>query len=365
MKTSSRWLITLAACLVVVAALAAFKVMQIRAAIAFGKSFPEPSATVEATTAVPGRFATQVQTLGEVVAPQALELRNEVEGRIAAVNFASGDKVEADAVLVQLDISEESARLKAALARLELARLNLDRLERLLTQQTVSEDLVDKARAEAAITAAEVEALRAIIAKKTLRAPFAAVAGLHQLTPGEFLQANTLVASLVGVNDFTWVDFNLPLAQAGVAVGTEVEVRHGGAAFSGEVIARDASASATSRNLRLRARVAGGQVIPANAVVEVEVPTGTREQLLIPATALLKDAMGDYVYVLNPEPAAKGYRAERRTLTLTGRDETTASVAAGLADGELVATQGAFKLRQGLLAFVGDSGGAAALDATP
>jgi hypothetical protein len=46
-----RWLITLSVCLLVLAALAGIKYQQIRAAIALGESFPEPSASVEAHVA--------------------------------------------------------------------------------------------------------------------------------------------------------------------------------------------------------------------------------------------------------------------------------------------------------------------------
>ena len=50
MKTR-RWLITIALCLSIFVGLGAYKVMQVRSAIAFAESFPEPSETVEAYTA--------------------------------------------------------------------------------------------------------------------------------------------------------------------------------------------------------------------------------------------------------------------------------------------------------------------------
>ena len=175
-----RWLIALIACALVFAALAGYKVMQIKAAIAFGNSFPEPSETVEAVTVDSSRVQSYNQTIGVIVAPQSIVLRNEVAGRVSVVNFESGALVEKGRILLQFDISEEAARLKAAQAQADLARLDLQRIKKLKNSKTVSEERYDQARAQYNIASAEVNSLQAIIDKKTLRAPFAARAGLHE-----------------------------------------------------------------------------------------------------------------------------------------------------------------------------------------
>src|SRR5690554_2884798 len=85
--TSRRWLITLVACLAIFAVLGGFKFLQIRAAIEFGKSFPEASESVEAVVVDSLLSSSYVTTIGEIVSPQSVELRNELEGRITAVNL--------------------------------------------------------------------------------------------------------------------------------------------------------------------------------------------------------------------------------------------------------------------------------------
>lgn len=361
MKPLSRWAVTGLACLLLFAALAAFKVLQIRAAIAYGKSFPEPSESVEAVTTELRTFRDTVSTIGEITAPQSLELRNEEAGTISAVNFQSGDRVHKDDILVQLDVREERARLQAAQARVKLAELDLKRVERLIKQKTISEESVDQAEANAAIARADVLALEAIIARKTVRAPFDAVAGLHTLEVGEFLQSNTPIVSLLGVNAYTWVDFHLPLARAAIDIGGDVSVKlsHiGGDRVPATVIARNPVASSSSRTIQLRARIDNPPPVPPNTVVEVIIPVGSSEQIVLPRTALQVDSLGDYVYVLEPDADSGARRAKRRQVTVGYRDEELVGIKEGLAVGEQVASRGAFKLVPNMLTYIRERPGA-------
>ncbi len=351
-----RWLITIVACIVLFAALATYKTLQIRAAIAYGNSFPEPSEAVEATEVTVSLIQNQVTTIGEIIAPQTIDLRNELEGRIAEVNFRSGQTVERGDVLLQLDISEETARLRATKARAELAKLDLERIKKLIKNNTVSEERLDQARADYDIAIADIQALEAIIDKKTLKAPFDARAGIHQFEPGEFLQSNTLITTLVGLNDYTWVDFNLPLSQADVAIGTTITVTLANRptqAFTGTVIAKDSVMSAASRNLRFRAQIEGGQQILPNAIANVSVAVGQANELpRIPTTALQQDGLGEFIYRLESDEAANGYRAHRQPVTSGSRDDKLVTIEKGLKPGDLIATQGTFKLRENILVFI-------------
>jgi len=367
-----RWLITLGACLLLAGVLAAIKGQQIRAAIAFAASFPEPSEAVESMRVAETLRQARVETIGEVLAPEALELRNELEGRIAALNLPAGGTVRRGEVLLQLDVTEENARLEAAKASAALARLSLERFQRLLANKSVSQDRVDQARAEYDIAAATVRQLEATIAKKTLRAPFDARVGLHELEVGEYLAADSPLVRLQGLGEVLWVDFSLAQGQGEADVGTGVEVDAvggGGPRVEAVVIARDAALSASSRTLRYRARVAAAPGLTPGTVVNVRVPAGQQRLVLVPAPALLRDAAGTYVFVLEAGAQGEGYRARRRAVRVASEDGETVAIAEGLGAGERIATHGAFKLRHGMLARLGErvprEAGAAHAGATP
>jgi len=172
------------------------------------------------------------------------------------------------------------------------------------------------------------------------------VAGLHQLEAGEFLQSNTPVVMLVGISDVVWVDFDLSISQGSLELGDEVEVilagNRWGTPLLATIIAIEPVVSATSRNRHYRAKITVDSPLPPNTVVNIRVPA---------ATAIIRDELGAYVFVLDAE-AGDSYRARRQSVTLGGQEGDTAFVRSGLQPGDLVATHGAFKLRHGLHTYI-------------
>jgi len=358
MSKTSRWLMTIIICLALFAGLAAFKFFQIKAAIEFGESFPEPSTTVDIVTTAVESHTAYYRTVGIVVAPESITLQSELNGRIVELNLSPGGHVRKGQILVQQDVSEEAARLAAAEAHVRLMKLDLERATELRRQKTVSEERLNQAQANFDIAAAEVQALQAVIEKKTLRAPFDAVAGLHDLEIGEYLHPQQPIVELVGINDFQWLDFDLPADYRNVRVGSKVSVDSNAdrqEAISGEVIARSPVASAQSRTVRYRARLDSNASLPDNALIKLSVTIGEARQYTLPATAVLSDPLGDYVFILTPDSEQNGYRAQRRAVTVAEQDDLVVHIDTGLEDGEIVAARGAFKLTQGMLAFASDA----------
>ena len=190
------WIAVILGCLLVAAGLGYYKYRQIQAAIAFGASFPEPVEAVEAAVVAEAFWQPAADVTGEVVSPRAVDLSSELAGRIVEVAFAPGAAVERGQVLVRLDTSEEQAQLAAARAEAELARLALSRNERLMRSGAAAEEARDTARAQYDAAMAAVQRLQAIIDKKTLRAPFDALAGLHELEVGQYLDKGAVIARL-------------------------------------------------------------------------------------------------------------------------------------------------------------------------
>ncbi len=355
------WIITIAACLSVALALAAVKALQIKGAIEFAEAMPEQSETVEAVTVSTQRYIETASVLGEIVAPRRVDLSNELAGRVIAVNFESGSEVSEGQLLLQLDVREETAQLESAKARADLARSVFRRTANLRESDVVSEDREDEVRATLRVVEAEIEALKSIIDKKTLRAPFAGRTGIHQFEVGQYLQANSPVTTLIGETDFLWVDFNLPQFNSGVGVGDEVRVRIMSDAVAdpeqltrtGVIIARNSVVSSAARSMQYRAMlpIDADRRLTAQTAVEVLVPVAKPvTQPVVPTQSILHGSGEQYVYVLTPEPGSDSYRANRRPIQPGNRvDDRHVLVASGLQEGERIAAAGAFKLREGLL----------------
>ena len=362
------WLVTIIACLTLFFVLAFIKFTQIRAAIAFGESFPEPSETVHSQFTALSFWRPYTEVVGEIRASRELELRTEVSGMVALVGFNSGDQVSQGQVLLQLDIAEEQAQLAALEPQIELAKKDLKRLEGAVKSRSVSQQLADQAKSNLAVLRAQAVSIREIIANKTVSAPFAGRTGLHDFEVGEFVSSNTRITRLVGSLDTLWVDFSLPQQYANLANGEAVEVkalqnaRLNADAVKATVIAVEPSVSSTSRSINARAEILSktsqltnqptnqltNQLRPGS-IVQVSVPVGEQRQIVrLPSTAVRIDAFGSFVYTLSKDPQG-ATRATRKPIEVIAKQGADSILAAELGAGLEVATIGSFKLRDGIL----------------
>jgi membrane fusion protein (multidrug efflux system) len=351
-----KWAVTIFGCLVVFAALAAYKITEIRGQMAMAAAYPEQSETVEEARVTTADYTPTISIIGEVLAPQRLDLRNELGGEITAVNFRSGDRVQRGQLLLQLDTKVQRANLEAARARAELAQTVHDRNVRLLQTRVVNQDAVDRSLAELTAARAEIEVLQRTIEQLTLRAPFSGRAGLHNFEVGQILQAGTLITTLIGDTDDMWVDFQMPQFYPQLDIGDTVSI----ATISNDanaprtnatIIAENTILNAANRSRGYRASVPNDATRFAPAtVVQIEVPIGAAEKLLqVPALAVQNDPLGQYVFVLREDGGA--FRAVRQQVRvrLVESQRALLEPGTGLQEGTRIAAAGAFKLYEGIL----------------
>ncbi len=352
------WLIVAVVALGLIAVLVTVKYSQIRSAITFAQSFPEPSETVRAASVLAVEWQRSEITPGEIVATQTVEVKSELPGTIASINFQAGAEVDAGQVLLTLDSREEVARLDALRARAKLARLTLERNESLASTSAVSRQAADSARAELDSALAEARGVQVIIDKKTMRAPFAGKTTLHEWQVGQFIAQGTTVTWVVGKNDHVWIDFSLPQDVAlGVLDDTvEIAIPRLGFSAGATIIAREPYVEQRSRNVGFRAKLDDpDNLLTPGTIVDVVVSAGaSAEVLAVPATGLRRDAFGDHVFVLNESEAGADapYRAARREVELLEIRNDVAYLRTGLSADTLVAADGAFKLRDRILVHV-------------
>jgi membrane fusion protein (multidrug efflux system) len=320
---------------------------------------PEPVESVTAATAGEREYRRTTTSIGTVLALRSIRLRNEVPGTVREVRLTPGHVVEAGALLVALDVSVETAELKALEAQAKLAETALGRAQNLAGQGIVPETELDRARAERDVAVAQIARTRAIIARKTIRAPFRARVGIADVHPGQYLDEGTELTTLQGVADAAHVEF--AVAQriaAGLHEGDSVHVLAGGEArpITARIVAIDARVDPSTRNALVRARIDGEAPAPG-ASVRVEVPAGPAGSVVaVPVSALRKGPGGDHLFVLATDKEGKT-RASLRQVQSGAMLGDEIVIHGGLAAGEQVAASGSFKLRDGVLVAV--AGGAA------
>ena len=347
-----RWLAVVANCLSIFLILALIKFFQIRAAIAFGESFPEPSETVEFQSIAYSTWQPKITVSGEIRAPREVELRNEVAGMIAKIGFASGASLKKGNLLVQLDIAEEQAQLSALKPQIQLAKQDFKRLSGIKNKQAISQQLIDQAHSQLGVVRGQAASINESISNKTIIAPFDAISGLHDFEVGEYITADTLIARLVGNTEVLWVDFKLPQQHAKIVVGENITVTAPelfAGQRSGQVSVIEPAFSRDTRSLGVRAVIANAdKAITPGSFVTVSAPTGQEQTIIrLPSTAVRFNSFGSYVFLLEQNQAQ--WRAKKKPVTVLTKDQYQTVLKADLLEGALVATIGAYKLREGLL----------------
>jgi len=336
--------------------LGAWKYSALRSAEAASANQPEPTETVAAAVATARPHQETATAIGTVIAPQSITLRNEVPGTVHFVGLQSGQIVNAGAVLVALDVSVETAELRAQEAQARLAQTSLERVDRMASRGAASAMELDNARAERDVALAQVARTRALIARKTIRAPFRARVGMSDVHLGQFLESGTQLTTLQGVDGAVHVDFDVSQSvAAGMRRGEPVRVISGATEIPARVVAVDARVDPTTRNAVVRAELPDLALLPApGSSVRVLVPIGpARDAVVVPVSALRKGPGGDHVFVIAPAKDGKT-RAQLRLVTSGPVLGDEIVIVGGLAAGERVAASGSFKLRDAVLVAVAE-----------
>ena len=257
-----------------------------------------------------------------MVAIEGVDVSPQQGGMVVEYFFDSGDDVEKGAKLVKLDTSVEEADLANNKATLVQANLDYDRQVNLVKKGAASQAVLDQTIAKRDSAAAEVQKVEAIIAQKTITAPFAGRLGLRRVEKGQYVSVGQALVWLQAL-DPIWVDFPVPESEvARFKLGSPIEITvdaYPGEIFKGKVEAFDARLNQDGRTLMVRGTLPNPErkLLPgmfANAAVLAGEP---KQVVTVPRTALTYSLYGDSVWVVkheaaqaSPAPAPTSKKAE-------------------------------------------------------
>lgn len=349
MKSVTRIVIVVAALAVVLGALFGWRFYQMRQQAEAMAQQPPP-VVVETVVSSVQSWRESVRAIGSLRAVNGVEVANEVPGVVRELGFESGQRVAAGDVLIQLDAETDRAALETREAEARLALQQFERFRNLVSQNAVSKAEFDEAQANYEAAVARVEEQRALLAKKTIRAPFDGIVGLRMVDLGQFLEVGT---PIVGINmlDPIQVDFTIPeQALPRVAVGDRVEIEVGawpGQLFTGEVTALDSSVRSSTRTVQVRARLQNDErrLYPGMFAEVRTIRDQSRDVITVPRTAISYNTYGDFVFRV--VDGAGGKTVERVAVTTGEVRDGQVEIVDGLEAGVEVVGAGLLRLRNG------------------
>lgn len=344
-----RLIVTIAIVLAVFALLVGFNTFK---GIMIGramKSMGSPPQTVATMVAAYQQWQPRLEAVGNVRAVHGVDLALDIAGLVERVDVRSGSRVREGQVLMKLVDAQDRATLAALQASAQLAKLTAERSQQQLAAQAISPAQHDTDMANLKTAEAQAAAQAALVARKTLRAPFSGRIGVIAVNPGLYLNSGDVVTTLQNLAS-VYVDFTVPQVSLGqLHVGDKVEVTtdaYPGTVFAGTVSALDPKVDVETRNLRVEATVANpDERLMPGMFVRVAVPSGGEQRhLTLPQTAISYAPYGDTVFVVRDGTPP---HVEQVVVTVGPTRGDQVAVLSGIEAGDVIVVSGQLKLKNG------------------
>jgi membrane fusion protein (multidrug efflux system) len=313
-----------------------------------------PPQTVTAASAELSDWQPEVSAVGSLRAVRGVDVTTEVTGLVRALHFKSGDLARPGEVLVELNADSELAQQHALEAAADLAATVYDRDKAQYEEEAISKAQLDADAADLKNKRAQAASQAALVAKKTLRAPFAGRLGITTVNPGQYLNTGDKVVTLQQV-DPIYVDFKLPQQQlAAITTGQTVNLTtdaYPGVKFVGKINAIDPRVDSSTRNFQAEATIPNpDERLRPGMFARVAVLAGSvQHYLTLPQTAITYNPYGATVFLAQKKAGATGKDlvAQQSFVTLGPTRGDQVAVLKGVKKGDLVVTSGQLKLING------------------
>ena len=327
---------------------------------------PQPPETVSAEAARTDSWQPQIGAIGTLAALEGIDITPQVGGVVKEINFDSGQDVKTGQVLVVLDTDTEVADMRSLEAQLANASSDLARKQTLVDKGVSPRTDLDSLRTQTVTLSASIDRIKALIAQKTIYAPWDGRLGLREISVGSYLAPGQKIVWLEKM-DSVYADFTVTEADYGrIAKGLQVTASFNAwpkETFKGEIVTTGGRMSDASRLITVRAKIANPdhKLLPG-MYANVLVDDGAPEQVVtVPQTAVTFSLYGDNVFVVVPatkaDPKAKPEELaiERRFIKAGEVRDGRVQIVDGIQPGDQVVTAGQNKIDQGSKVVINNS----------
>jgi len=316
-----------------------------------------PPASVSTMVVESSEWQPKLSSVGNIRAFRGVELSTEISGLVQMVPIKSGMDVKEGELLIKLNDVSDMAQLNSLRAMADLAKIINERDRQQLAIEAISKNVFDTSKADAKSKQAQVEQQAALVAKKSLKAPFSGRVGIVTINPGQYVNSGDKLVTLQTL-DPIFVDFSLPQSNAEqILVGQEIVVTTDafkGVSFTGKITALSPKVDTNTRNIQVEGQLANpGKKILPGMFANVNIKVGDQVKLLtLPQTAVTYNPYGSTVFIAKStgkkdKQGNPGLEAQQVFVTTGTTRGDQVAILKGIEAGETVVTSGQLKLKNG------------------
>jgi membrane fusion protein (multidrug efflux system) len=309
---------------------------------------PSPPRTHLVELAEVVRDTLRMSTLytGSLRGRRSVRIFTQEEGRIVRLPYYEGDAVRAGDIVLELDDKLLRAEIDKVVANRRQAEINIERLQQLLQRSLVSEDEYIRAQTALQVAQAEETVLRTRLGYTRVAAPFDGLVTQRRAEPGDFVERNVQVLSIVDptslVAELTVSELVMPHVTPGDSVSVHIDAL-GDQRFDGHVLRIHPELDPDTRQGRVEVEL---KPVPdgarAGQFARVKFYVEAFNRIVIPFAALRRDRDGEYVFRVEDQ------RKARRVTVRSGRRlADRVEILEGLKEAEQVVKRGFMCLDDG------------------
>ena len=304
-----------------------------------------------------GTINNTLTSIGESSAIHAVTVSSASGGTLVSVDVKSGDKVAAGAKLATLDHDAQQNALDKAKLTSEDADQTLVRTQTLAKTNSVAQTALDAAQLAADSARLAVQAAQIALDQRTITTPVAGTVGLIQVTPGNLINAQTVITTVEDSSQIL-INFWVPERYSGqMVVGTPVAGTSAalpGKTFNGTITAVDNKIDPDSRTLQVQATLPNGDgVIKSGMSFSIDMTFPGESFPAVDPLSIQWSTTGAYVWKVVDSKAVKGM------VDIVQRNSDGVLVKGDVKEGDAVVTQGVLQLTDNMQVRLLDQAGAA------
>ncbi len=286
-----------------------------------------------------------IQSTGTIVPYEALDIRPERSGKLVYLDAPESQYVKKGHLIAKINDDELVAQKKKFEISLDFAQSELERGRSLLGIQGITQEEVDRLANQVNTMESEIRILDVQIEKSEVRAPFAGILGLRQVSPGAYVTPQDVLIDLQQTHQVK-LDFDVPEKYLpNVKTGQKVTFGIAGSVhtYDAKVYAFSNEISPATRTFKVRAIVENpyGELKPGQ-FAKVELVTGTADSaIMVPTDAVVPVLDGKEVFLI------RNGRAVLKFVETNLRLEDMIELTGGVSIGDTIIVSGLLSIEDG------------------
>lgn len=387
-ELKKRMIITVIILVIVFGGLVLFNVIKGILIKRFFAHFQTPSVTISSVAVKEKNWEPYITAVGNFSAINGVDVNAQAMGNVTAIHFTSGQYIQKDQPLIDIDDSVDQATLKFNQADLTLQEVNYKRQIDLLKRNATSSASVDEAKAKLLESQANLEKTQALIRQKHIVAPFSGQLGIRQVDLGQYITPGQTAIVTLQSQDPLFMEFYLPeqllnhlQLNQHIILSTEQAPN---LLFKGTITAINSKIDTNTHTIKVQAtvpncpssnvknllKIATSKPLQEKTIVSCDTTVNQKNNvtafhfipgmfasikveqpmvphvLVVPSTAISYTLYGDSVFVI--EKNQTGSLQVKRVFITAGEQRGNDTVIKkGLKAGQLVASSGELKLQDG------------------